>query len=187
MKNKDLKQHRIDVVSQVSGIGLEIGFGLGLNLPYYRNIIKLYALDPLEKLSKITHENITAVSFPVEHLQNSAEYIPLSDNSLNFVVSTWTLCSIPHPEIAIKEVFRILKNGGKFSFIDHGKSPKVFIFKIQNFLTPFSKHFSGGCHMNRDIEKLIVDNGFDIEKIDKFSQKSKLLGFMYKGVAVVKK
>ncbi len=130
---------------------------------------------------------MASVSFPVEHIEDSAEHIPLPDNSLDFVVSTWSLCSIPHPEIALKEVFRVLKSGGKFSFVEHGKSPKTFISKIQNLLTPVSRHVAGGCHMNRDIERLILDVGFEMQKIEKFSRKSKPLVFMYKGITVAKK
>lgn len=187
MKNKDLEQHRINVVSGLSGTGLEIGFGSGLNLPYYKNVSKLYALDPSKELFSIALKNSAPTSFSVEHLQNSAEHIPIPDKSLDFVVSTWTLCSIPHPEVALKEVYRILKSDGRFSFIEHGKSPKVFVSKLQNFLTPFSKRVAGGCHMNRDIEKLVLDSGFEMQNIEKFSQKSKPLGFMYKGTAVAKK
>lgn len=184
MKNEDLKQHRMDVVFDLSGNGLEIGFGSGLNLSYYKNVDKLYALDPSEELYEIAKKNIEAISFPVQHIRASAENIPLPDNSLDFIVSTWTLCSIPNPQIALKEVSRVLKPGGKFSFIEHGKSPKNLIYKIQNLLTPISKCIAGGCHMNRDIEKLIVDAGFEMIKLKKFFRKSKPLGFMYKGIAV---
>lgn len=187
MGNIDLKRYRIDVVSELSGVGLEIGFGSGLNLPYYKNVTKLYALDPSVELYEIARKNITTTSFPIVHIQDSAEHIPLPDNSLDFIVSTWTLCSIPYPEVALREVFRVLKTDGKFSFIEHGKSPKSYIFKIQNFLTPFSKKVAGGCHMNRDIEKLIHDAGFEIENIVKLPQKTKPLGFMYKGVVVKKR
>ncbi|MEN9649817.1 MAG: hypothetical protein RL094_784 [Candidatus Parcubacteria bacterium] len=187
MKNKNLEKHRRDVVSELSGTGLEIGFGSGLNLPYYKNVTKLYALDPSKELFELAHKNIETNSFPIEHLPNTAEHIPLPDNSLDFVVSTWTLCSIPKPEAALKEVFRVLKNTGKFSFIEHGKSPKTSISKIQNLLTPLSKRVAGGCHMNRDIEKIIFDADFTMQKINKFSKKTKPLGFMYKGAAIAKK
>jgi ubiquinone/menaquinone biosynthesis C-methylase UbiE len=187
MRNKELEQYRIDVVLELSGTGLEIGFGSGLNLPYYKNINKLYALDPSEELFEIAFKNIMAVSFPIEHLQDSAEHIPLPDNSLDFVSSTWTLCSVLHPEAALQEVFRVLKPGGKFSFVEHGKSPKIFISKIQNFITPLSRCIAGGCHMNRDIESLILDSGFEMQELQKFSQRTKPLGFIYKGIAIAKK
>jgi len=187
MKNKSFERHRKDVVSELSGMGLEIGFGSGLNLPYYKTVTKLYALDPSEELYDLAQKNITSVSFPIEHIRASAENIPLPDNSLDFVVSTWSLCSIHNPEIALNEVFRVLKPNGKFSFVEHGKSPKSFVFKIQNFITPISKRVAGGCHMNRDIEGLVLGAGFDMQRIDKFTEKSKPLGFMYKGIAIAKK
>ena len=187
MKNRNLEHHRKEVVSEIAGTGLEIGFGSGLNLVYYKNITKLYALEPSQELYTMAHKDIANAGFPIEHIHASAEHIPLADNSLDFVVSTWTLCSIPHPEIALKEVFRVLKSGGKFSFIEHGKSPITLVSKIQNILTPLSKQIAGGCHLNRNIEKLILDAGFEIEKINKFSKKSKPLGFMYQGTAIAQK
>jgi ubiquinone/menaquinone biosynthesis C-methylase UbiE len=187
MQNKNLEQHRITVVSGLSGTGIEIGFGSGLNLPYYKNITKLYALDCSEELYEIAKKNMENVSFPIEYLQASAEQIPLSDNRLDFVVSSLTLCSIHNPEQALKEIFRILKPGGKFSFFEHGKSPRKLIFTAQNLLTPLSTRIAGGCHLNRDIETLILDTDFDIQKIKKFYLKSKPLGCMYKGIALAKK
>ncbi len=184
MRQSTLKEYRREVASAVSGMGLEIGFGSGLNLPYYRNVTKLYALDPSEELYDFAAERIASAPFPVEHLPASAEQIPLPDNSLDFVVSTWTLCSIPHPDTALKEVLRVLKPGGIFSFVEHGRSPKTSIATIQSFLTPASKHLAGGCHLDRNIEKLIHDAGFDIQKLETFSPQSKPLRFTYKGVAM---
>jgi ubiquinone/menaquinone biosynthesis C-methylase UbiE len=95
------------------------------------------------------------------------------------------LCSVEHPELALREIFRVLKTGGKFSFVEHGKSPVVSVSVIQNVLTPLSKSLAGGCHLNRDMEALVGDASFKIQEIKKFYQKSKPLGFMYKGVATV--
>jgi len=187
MKDSVMKKHRPDVVNQTSGLVLEIGFGSGLNLPYYKNIIKLYALDPSRELYDLALSRIAGVSFPVEYMQFSAEKIPLADNSIDFVVSTWSLCSILNPEIALKEVFRILKPNGRFTFIEHGKSTKNFTVKLQTLLTPISKLFCGGCHQDREIDRLIIEAGFEIENLDKFQEKSNPLLFMYKGVAVAKK
>ncbi|MES2985966.1 MAG: class I SAM-dependent methyltransferase [Patescibacteria group bacterium] len=187
MGSKDFDTYRKDTASKANGIVLEIGFGSGLNLPYFTNVSKLYALDPSDELYTLAQERIYKVSFTIEQLQASAENIPLDTNSIDSVISTWTLCSIPYPEIALKEIFRVLKPSGKFLFIEHGKSPRSFITKIQNFLTPISKRVAGGCHMNRDIEKLILDAGFEIQQIEKFAQKSKPLAFMYQGVAVARK
>lgn len=187
MKNRNLDKYRLDVVSEVSGTGLEVGFGSGLNLPHYKNITKLYALDPSEELFKLAQENILSAPFSVAHLNAFAEQIPLPDNSLDFVVSTWSLCSIPSVEIALKEIFRVLKPDGIFSFVEHGKSPSKVIFGFQNLLTPVSQILAGGCHVNRDIEKLILNTGFEMQKIEKFSQRARPLNFMYRGVAIAKK
>lgn len=187
MSKEGNNQHRKDVASCVSGIVCEIGFGSGLNIPYYKNVTKLYALEPSQELYELAKEKVSDVSFVVEHLASSAESIPLSDSSVDYVVSTWSLCSIPHPEIALKEVFRILKSKGKFVFIEHGKSPRNFIAKIQRFLTPIQKQVSGGCHLDRDIEKLVLDAGFTIETIKKFEVGYKPLAYMYQGVALVNK
>lgn len=187
MKNKDLETHRQDTTAAAFGIVLEIGFGSGLNLTHYKNIEKLYALEPSIELYNLGADHITKVPFPVEHLAVSAEQIPLADNSINCTVSTWTLCSIPHPETALKEIFRVLKPGGIFAFIDHGESPNTFIAKLQNICTPISKCVAGGCHMNRNIEKLVLDAGFEMQNLEKFSRRGKPLGFLYKGIAIAKK
>lgn len=187
MNNSDLEKHRIEVAAQVSGIVLEIGFGTGLNLPYYKNVTKLYALEPSDELFNFAQNEIKKVSFAVEHLSVFAENIPLVDNSVDFVVSTWTICSIPQPKIALQEILRVLKPEGKLVFIEHGESPDKVILSLQKILTPASKCLAGGCHMDRNIEKLIIDTGFDVQKIEKFTEKSKPLAYMYKGIAIAKK
>lgn len=187
MNNAIVKKQRPDVIGQATGVVLEIGFGSGLNLPFYKNITKLYAVDPSRELYNLAKERIKKVSFPVEYFQVSAEKIPLADNSIDSAISTWNLCSIPNPEIALKEIFRVLKPSGKFIFIEHGRSDKNFIIKMQRLITPTWKLFTGGCHMDREIEKLINDAGFEIHKLEKFQQKFKFLTFLYKGVGVTRK
>ena len=187
MSKEGNNQHRKDVTSCVSGVVCEIGFGSGLNILYYKNITKLYALEPSQELYELAKEKVSGTSFVVEHLASSAESIPLSENSVDYVVSTWSLCSIPHPEIALKEVFRVLKPKGKFVFVEHGKSPRNLVAKIQKFLTPIQKQISGGCHLDRDIEKLVLDAGFTIETMKKFEVGYKPLAYMYQGVVLVNK
>lgn len=181
MKDKSLGQYREGVVSSASGVGLEVGFGSGLNLPYYKNVTKLYALEPSEELYSFAKKSITEASFPVEHMKASAENIPIPDNSIDFVISTWSLCSVECPGMTLREIYRILKPGGTFSFVEHGKSPKTHIFTVQNILTPISRRVSGNCHLNRDIENLITEAGFEVDNMEQFSMKSKPLAFMYKG------
>jgi len=184
MKREEMEKHRPDAVGMATGVILEIGFGSGLNLPYYTNVTELYALDPSRELYDLAQERIAKASFPVKYLQSSAEEIPLQNDSVDSVVSTWSLCSIPHPEVALKEMFRVLKPGRKFFFIEHGKSPKNFIAQLQKFFTPLSKVCAGGCHMDREVENLLLEVGFVIEKLGTFEQKGKPFAFMYKGVAI---
>ncbi len=187
MKKADKDKYRPLVAGRVSGIVLEIGFGSGLNLPYYENVDKLYALDPSKELYDLANERIKKASFPVEYLQASAEHIPLPDNSADAVISTWSLCSIPYPDLALKEILRVLKPGGIFSFIEHGLSPRRVIGACQKCLTPLSKLLAGGCHMDREIGKLILEAGFEIQKLETFQPASKPLAFMYTGTAIARK
>lgn len=187
MKKEALEEYRPGVVGSASGVVLEVGFGPGLNLPYYQNVTNLYAVDPSEELFKLAKEKIDKVSFPVKYFSVSAEQIPLADNSVDTVVSTWSLCSIPHPENALKEIFRALKPNGKFCFIEHGKSSNNFVATWQKILTPISKCVAGGCNMDREIERLIINAGFRMEKLKKIPQKNMPLTFMYQGVAICDK
>lgn len=187
MRRREMEKLRSDVITKACGTVLEIGFGSGLNLPYYTHISKLYALDPSLELYKLAKKRIKKVSFPIEYIQASAEKNPLTENSIDTVVSTWTLCSIPLLEPALKEIARVLKPDGKFIFIEHGTSPKKAVATWQKWLTPLSKRLAGGCHMDRKIDTLISDAGFEIQNLKKFQQTSTPLVFMYTGIAVPKK
>lgn len=179
MQGKD--KFRAEVVENTSGVVLEIGFGSGFNLSYYKNISKLYALEPSQELYDLGKERISKVSFSIIYLKESAEKISLPDNSIDSVVSTWTLCSIPNPQEALKEIRRVLKPGGSFYFIDHGRSPKKGTAFVQKVFTPFSNLCMGGCHLDRDIEKILLESGLKIQNMDKFYIEGMPLAFMYKG------
>ena len=133
MRPAEFNETRTEVVKQARGAVLEIGFGSGYNLPFYKDVSKLYALDPSAELFAYAKDRISSVSFPVEYLQNSAENIPLEDNSIDAVVSTWSLCSIPDLSRALQEIKRVLKPDGKFYFIEHGQSPKRINSMVQKF------------------------------------------------------
>lgn len=186
MKQEDMEQYRPSVIEKASGIVLEIGFGSGLNLPYYKKIEKFYAVDPSTELYARAQERIAKVGFPIQYFPVSAEKIPLADNTIDTVVSTWSLCSVSNPELVLKEIRRVLKPEGKFVFIEHGKSPRRIIAKWQKILTPISKCIAGGCCLDRSIDTLIINAGFEIIELEKFQQKNKSLDFMYKGVAVTR-
>lgn len=187
MKSQELEPYRRSVSEVVSGVGLEIGFGTGLNLSYYNNVTKLYALDLASTPLAETQKRIKDATFPVVYMCASGEAIPLPDYSLDFVTSTWTLCSIPHPEAALREVVRVLRPGGVFSFAEHGKSPRSFVGGLQNCLTPVSKCLAGGCHLNRDMEALIEAAGFATVTVSTFPLPNKPLSYIYQGVAVTRR
>lgn len=183
MNNKDFEKVRAGVVEPASGIVLEMGFGSGLNLPFYKNISKLYALEPSFEMYNLAKNRINNASFSVEHINASAEKIPLPANSVDTIVSTWSLCSIPNPTLALKEMLRVLKHEGKFLFKEHGASPKRLINKLQRLLTPFNKRFAGNCHLDRQIEKLINEAGFKITRIENAEEEHRPLFYSYKGIA----
>ncbi len=181
MSREEFEKIRPAVVSDAHGIVLEIGVGAGNNFLHYKNISKLYALEPSPELVAIAKQQQTP--FPVEYLVTGAEAIPLPDDSVDTVVSTWTLCSVDNPEAVLSEIKRVLKPGGRFLFVDHGASPFWLTRSVQTMLTPLTKHFTGNCHMDRDIEMLVTAVGFKLENMSHPSESFKPLVYNYRGAA----
>ncbi len=184
MRPLEFNKTREQVVHSAQGIVLEVGFGSGYNLPFYKNVKKLYALDPSKELFAYAADRIASAQFPVEYLPDSAEQIPLQDNSIDTVVSTWSLCSIPNLEKAMKEIWRVLIPGGRFLFVEHGQSPKKINSLVQKLLTPISRHFTGNCHLDRKIDDYIQKSGLVIENIEMFPEEGRPLMFSYRGSAI---
>jgi ubiquinone/menaquinone biosynthesis C-methylase UbiE len=185
MSNPQFSDYRQQVLSQVSGDVLEIGFGTGLNLPHYPNQIeKVTTIDANPGMNSLAEKRIQASSLQVDNKVLNGENLPMPDNSFDSVVSTWTLCSIANVDQALQEIHRVLKPGGKFFFIEHGLSEEENIQVWQNRLTPLQKVIGDGCHFNRNIEQL-VKNHFQTVTLEKFyaPKTPKVGGYMYKGVA----
>ena len=179
---------RKKVVPLATGDVVEIGVGPGLNLQYYNieKVNKVIGIDPSDELNKIAKKNADKVNLDIEFNLSSAESIDLPTSSVDSVVCTFSLCSIPDPNNALNEIFRILKPGGKYFFCEHGISPDTTTRVFQNVTNIFYPKLSGGCHANRDIPKLITDAGLNIiEKDTMYLPGSvKFLGYNYWGVAV---
>ena len=185
MSDPLLSEYRQDVLSEVSGEVLEIGFGTGLNLPHYpEQIKKITTVDVNPGMNSLAQKRIETSPIQVENKVLNGESLPMPDCSFDSVVSTWTLCSIANVDQALKEIYRVLKPGGKFFFVEHGISDEPDVQVWQNRLNPLQKIVADGCHLNRNIEKLI-DNRFKILKLEKFYAPKipKTHGYLYKGVA----
>lgn len=184
MRQATFEPYRRRVVAQASGRVLEIGVGSGLNLPLYEAATHVIGLDPSTRLLSMALAAAGELGRSIELLEGSAEAIPLPGHSVDTVVSTWTMCSIPDVTRALSEMRRVLAPGGRLLFAEHGRSPERRVVRWQDRLTPVWKRIGGGCHLNRPIEQLIRDAGFRVERLETGYMKGpKPMAFMYEGVA----
>ncbi|PMB27147.1 class I SAM-dependent methyltransferase [Fischerella thermalis] len=185
LSDPSLAKYRQEVLANVEGEVLEIGFGSGVNLSYYpEHIHKIITVDVNPGIHALAQKRIQASSITVDHHILSGENLPMADHTFNSVVSTWTLCSIENVEQALKEIYRVLKPGGRFFFIEHGLSNEPNVQVWQNRLTPLQKIIAGGCHLNRNIRQLL-ENQFDTVSLEEFyaEKTPKIIGYLYKGIA----
>ena len=180
MQTTSLMDKRRELLLPIEGEVLEIGFGTGLNIPFYGNVDVLYALEPNPDIYHLAVERVQHAPFHVRHVQAHAEKLPFADQSLDHVVSTWTLCSIARLDQALAEIYRVLKPTGTLHLVEHVKHPNsVKMQSLQTLLTPIQKCIGDGCHLNRDIErslqqakfKFIEKQYFDAEGIPSIAQK----------------
>jgi ubiquinone/menaquinone biosynthesis C-methylase UbiE len=166
MRQRILRPYRERVVAGAAGRVLEIGIGSGVNLPLYsRALREVVGLEPSPGLLSMAERGAERVDLPVRLLEGSAESIPLDDASVDTVVMTWTLCSIPDAGRALAEMRRVLRPWGRPLFVEHGEAPDAWIRWWQDRLTPMSKRFVGGCHLGRPIRRLIERGGLRIEHL----------------------
>ncbi len=185
MSSEAMAVYRQQLLTELSGDVLEIGFGTGLNLPYYpAAVTSLTTVEPNEGMSAIAQKRIEASPISIKTATLSGEDLPMPDASFDNVVCTWTLCSIPQVEKALSEAYRVLKPGGRFFFIEHGLSSEPSVQTWQNRLTPIQRAIADGCHLNRKIDKL-VSATFDEVTVTEFygDDLPKVIGYFYKGIA----
>lgn len=186
MRDKAARARRSQLVPSAEGVVLEIGIGSGLNLPFYCSAVKhLYAVDPSPELLAMTREKIERMTFPVDLRCESAERLSLDSGSVDTIVMTWALCSIPNPARALHEMGRVLKPQGRMIFIEHGLSPDPRVRAWQNGLNPIWSRVTGGCNLNRKIDDLLVSSGFNIVELrTAYLPGPRPMTYTYEGCAV---
>ena len=162
---KPTRKQREKIVPRAYGDVLEIGFGGGLNLPFYDRdkVRKVFGLEPSEGMRRSAIEKIEASGMDVELIDLPGEQVPLDDNSVDSVLVTYTLCSIDDTVAALRGMRRVLKPRGHLFFCEHGKAPEAGVYRWQRRLNGGWRRFSGGCNIDKDIPTLLREGGFDIE------------------------
>jgi ubiquinone/menaquinone biosynthesis C-methylase UbiE len=165
---KPVMKQREKVVPRASGTVLEVGIGTGLNLPYYdpARVERLIGLDPSENSWKLAGERAAHLDFDVEFIGLPGEQIPLDDDSVDTVMVTFSLCTIPDPVSALHGMARVLRPGGSLIFCEHGCAPDPSVRKWQDGINPLWGKIAGGCHLNRDIPALLGEGGFNITEMN---------------------
>lgn len=187
---KPVMRQREKVVPHCEGRVLEIGMGTGHNLEFYdaKKVDMVFGLEPAPDMVKRAKPLAEKVDFPVEFIDFPGEEIPLDDNSVDTVLLTYTLCTIPDTLKAMENMRRVLKPGGKLLFSEHGRAPDAAVAKWQNRLNGAWGKIAGGCHINRDIPTLIEAGGFQITDMDQMYVPStpRVVGYTYWGSAQIK-
>jgi len=167
MRNKDTTRLRAEWVPRARGEVLEVGIGSGLNLAFYPSEVRrVYGVDPSTELQQMARKRTAGHPLDVGFLSQSAEEsLPLPDRTIDTVVMTWTLCSISDPLKALLQMKRVLKPDGHLIFVEHGRAPDSGVAAWQDRLNPVWKRIGGGCHLNRKIDELVVQAGFQIDEL----------------------
>lgn len=166
--SKPVMMQRTKVIPAATGRVLEIGVGSGLNFSFYegQRVERLWALEPSPELARKAQQAAEALPFPVTMIDLPGEEIPLDDDSVDTVVLTYTLCTIPDPLAALGQMGRVLRPGGSLLFCEHGAAPDADVRRWQDRLDPLWGRFAGGCHLNRDIPELLRQGGFRVAQLE---------------------
>lgn len=186
LSGRELRRLRGAAAEGLDGRIVEIGFGTGANVPFLPSAVEhLWAVDPAVTGRKLAASRIAASEVEVEHIGLDGAAIPLPDGSADHALCTWTLCTIPDAGGALSEIRRVLRPGGAFHFVEHGRSPRPSVARWQDRLTPLWGRVAGGCHLDRDIEALVRDSGLVLEELDHPAVRGpQLFTYMFAGRAV---
>jgi ubiquinone/menaquinone biosynthesis C-methylase UbiE len=185
MRRGELTPIRARVAGSLDGNVLEVGFGSGLNVPHYPSgVTQVQAVDPATVGRKLAAKRVASSSVPVEYVDLDGQAMSLESASIDHVLTTWTLCSIPDVARALSEIRRVLRPGGLFHFVEHGRSPDPKIAGWQDRLTPIQRRVAGGCHLNRPIDQLVLGSGLELIQLENYYAKGpRPFGYMFEGVA----
>lgn len=183
---KETRRIRAEVCAPLAGEVLEIGFGTGLNLPHLPSTVdRLHAVDPMRRGRELAAERLESTDIDVEFIGLDGQSLDLGDASVDAAVMTWTLCTIPDPVAAVREVGRVLRPGGVLHLVEHGRSPDAGIVKWQDRLNGVQRRVAGGCNLNRDITAIVAEGGFEFGSLDTFyaAGDPKIVGWTFQGTA----
>jgi SAM-dependent methyltransferase len=188
MKGEVFAKERAQLVPRARGRVLELGFGAGLNLPFYGDEVEeLVALEPARVNERLAAERVAEARFPVRFVAGSAgkgARLPLEGASFDTVLSTWTMCSIEDLGAALAEARRALRPGGRLLFVEHGLAPSPRVARWQRRLTPFQRRWAGGCRLDRRIDRAVLEAGFALEELEQHALEGpRILTWTYRGVA----
>ena len=186
MNTKQTRTIRERVCAELKGEVLEIGFGTGHNLPFLpADVTRLLAVEPSSRSVELARERIASSPIEVEVVGLDGQRLPVEDESVDAVLCTWSLCTIPDAVAAVRESRRVLRPGGLFHFIEHGAALDSKVRRWQDRLNPIQNRIGGGCNLNRDIAGIIEAGGLSITKLDRYynAGEPKAFGAMYEGIA----
>lgn len=186
MDTKQTRAIRQRVCADLGGDVLEIGFGTGHNLPYLPSgVTRLLAVEPSNRSVALAKDRIDKAAVAVDVVGLDGQRLPVPDASVDAVLCTWSLCTIPDAVAAVQEVRRVLRPGGTFHFVEHGAAPDASVRRWQDRLNGMQNHIGGGCNLNRDIAAIVEAGGMRIGRLDRYYSKGepKAFGAMYEGVA----
>jgi ubiquinone/menaquinone biosynthesis C-methylase UbiE len=180
-----VRRARAEVCTGLAGDVLELGFGSGLNVPHYpAPVTGVWAVDPSAVGRRLAHRRVSDSAVPVQYAGPDAQTLPFPDERFDAALSTFTLCTIPDVDRALRELVRVLAPGGRFQFLEHGRAPDPDVARWQDRLAPLNRAVAGGCHLTRDITALIRAAGLEMVELSTYyGEGPRPFSFRYQGVA----